>query len=77
MNMRALLVEGYMRLQAGIYTMLPSLPFKYHVSCTDGKISIGIILIAYFSTVVSLTSCLPAWAVDSWSLNLDYFSCWI
>ena len=30
--------------------------FKYHVSCTDGKISVGIISINYFSTVVSLTS---------------------
>ena len=31
--------------------------FKYHVSCTDGKISVRIILIAYFSTVVPLTRC--------------------
>ena len=31
--------------------------FKYHVLCTDGKISVRIILITYFSTVVSLTSC--------------------
>ena len=31
--------------------------FKYHVSCTDGKISVRIILITYFSTVVPFTSC--------------------
>ena len=30
--------------------------FKYHVSCTDGKISVRIILIAYFSVVFPLTS---------------------
>jgi hypothetical protein len=29
----------------------------YHVSCTDGKISVIIILITFFSTVVPLTSC--------------------
>ena len=31
--------------------------FKYHVSCTGGKISVIIILITYFSTVVPHTSC--------------------
>ena len=30
--------------------------FKYRVSCTDGKISVIIILITYFSTAVPLTS---------------------
>ena len=30
--------------------------FKYDVPCTDGKISVRIILISYFSTV-KLTSC--------------------
>ena len=31
--------------------------FKNHVSCTDENISVGIILITNFSTVVPLTSC--------------------
>ena len=31
--------------------------FKYHVSCTDGKISVRIILITYFFTTVPLTNC--------------------
>ena len=31
--------------------------FKYQVSCTDGKISVRILLITYFSTVVPCTSC--------------------
>ena len=34
--------------------------FKYHVLCTDGTISVGIIYfyyLAYFNTVVPLTSC--------------------
>ena len=31
--------------------------FKYHVSCTDGKILVRIILIIYFPTVIPLTSC--------------------
>ena len=30
--------------------------FKYHISCTDEKILVRIILITYFSTVVPLTS---------------------
>ena len=31
--------------------------YKYHVQCSDGKISVRIILITYFSTFVTLTSC--------------------
>ena len=31
--------------------------FKYHVPCHDGNISVRIILITYFSTVVPLTTC--------------------
>ena len=30
--------------------------FKYHVSCTDGNISVRIVLFTYFSTFVPLTS---------------------
>ena len=42
--------------------------FKYHVSCTDGKILVRIIYFNYFFAVVPLNSCVSyvPWSLNDW-----------